>query len=228
MTQTIFPKVSRAFSKQRKEFTKARDAALSVARKGTVWRKYSAWLYCRRDGVFIDALYMESRHEEKTSVCVCAKPLELDSLFWRITGLVENERGPPSLRANGAFTCWVPPILEEVIDDDVLDPAESARKLVAVAEAGADMAVVKLGSKPFSELLEEDVAGCDATAAQRWGPTYVTSLIMDGRSSDAMLAIHDVQAGKVQPRTNFYPHVLGQDDRRDFFDLALEYIESAQ
>src|SRR5690349_13604718 len=143
MTGQRPPPIPRAFSKKRREFEKARHTALSAKRKGTRWRKLQAWLYCQQDGAFIDTFFIGHRHEEKTLVRVSIKPLNLDPLFWRIVGMPENEHGRSSLRANGVFACRALPVLEETISDEMLDPASSAARLLAFADAGAEMALQK-------------------------------------------------------------------------------------
>lgn len=153
------------------------------------------------------------------------KPMALDSIFWRITGMPENER-PLSLRANGAFACRGLPVLEQVLDDNASDVSGSATALFGTAEAGAEVALQTMNESTFSELLEKRAQATDVLVAEWFGPTYVTALILDNRLAEARHIIHEHKQGLMQARMNFTFVGAEAGDRRDFFDLALEYIST--
>ncbi len=215
--------ITHAFRKQRKEYEKARHAALVEARKGGIWRKKTAWLYCAIEGTFIDLFFIGHAHEQRTTIRITAKPLKLDSLFWEICGLPENEREPLSLRANGVFVCRGLRILEETIEDDA-DPAVSAAQLLSLADSGAEAAMHRMRSIEFSRLLEIYAEENDISVHARFGPTYLMALILDRRTDDALTLIQEQRMGATKSKVNFVVHAAGPDDRRDFYDLALAYI----
>lgn len=216
---------SRSFTKMRKEFQKARHDALSEKRKGTRWRKKSAWLFCEEEGVFIDTFFIGHGHREKTSVLVKAKPMAIDPLFWSMTGMPENEQSPLSLRANGAFVCTGVQIFEKIIDDEGRDPFESAAAILALAEEGADAALRSMKDQPFSRVLEADATARDVIVGESNAPTYVTALILDRRYSDARQFLSMIASGKLRPRSSF-GFARPDGTSADFFDLAAAYIDS--
>jgi len=168
----------------------------------------------------------EARGWEWSTVRSSVKPFELDTLFWRIVGLTDNEKAPLSLRANGAFSCRGLPILDERVDDADVQPTESAKQLLALANKTADAALLKFGSMPFSDLLEEYATSTGTLAGVSFGPTYITALILDRRILDARRAITDHKEGVVKSRSNFSTRAAGPQDHRDFYDLALEYVNA--
>ena len=126
------PRISREQARAAKARKKAFQSALKATARAQKWRYAGGWIFRQDDDWFVDALPWVGL-ESGVSVQLILKPMALDTLFWEIVGLKENERLPLSIRANGA---WVlrPPAIEETIGNGTPDVEELAKLVVLWAD----------------------------------------------------------------------------------------------
>ncbi len=107
-------------TQRRKDF----DAAFKKRAKGTGWRYREGSIFRKTDDWFL-ASTPHLTWKEGINHELMIKPMALDTLFWKIVDLPENEELPLSFRENGA---WVlrPPKITQFVKPKKNDPIELA------------------------------------------------------------------------------------------------------
>ena len=110
-------------SQRRKDF----EAALKKRAKGTGWRYREGTIF-RKTGDWFIASTPHLTWKEGIRHQLMIKPMALDTLFWEIVDLPENEKLPLSFRTNGAWVLRPPVISQFVIPEknDLTDLANLA------------------------------------------------------------------------------------------------------
>jgi hypothetical protein len=145
--------------------------------EGCLFREHAGWFVSVCPSVFIV--------EESTKATIKAKPMSIDPVFWEIVGLPENAKAPLSFRLNGAWTCS-PPQLEAVSIEESHDVAVVAARFVETANESL------AGVERWS--LENFLQLCRTAEGNGYLPCVVTSLVLLGRSSEALIACRSAKA----------------------------------
>jgi hypothetical protein len=147
-------RVSRDEARKQKERSREFEHHLRQQAKATGWKLANGHLFRVESEWFVDVL-PSPLWQRGLRLVLCAKPMAVDPLFWRIVGLQDNERLPLSFRANGA---WVvrPPSREANIALTETDPGALA---VATMAWATDQLVDINASSPQALLREIECLG---------------------------------------------------------------------
>ncbi len=103
----------------RERLRRALPPVMRAAARGSGWQAAKGVLFRELNGWFLDVAVAVHVDAPRVVATLRAKPMEIDPLFWDITGLRDNNQQPLSFRKWGAFTCWTPPYLEaELVNSD--------------------------------------------------------------------------------------------------------------
>src|SRR5271166_3762125 len=117
-----------------------RDSArsLRVLVRGTKWKVVRGTLFRDDNGWFVEVFPVVGRSVSGGPVFIaiqlCAKPMELDPLFWQLVELSENNQHPLSFRAIGAWTCRTHAIAEAPLPIVVRSPEHVAKQIIEWAD----------------------------------------------------------------------------------------------
>lgn len=176
MTPGFLP--SRAYAAQRRQRTKEILRSLRSLARGSGWRFSRETLLRERDGWFYAVRSVTHLNADVTTAELFYKPMEIDRLFWEITGLPENNSLPLSFRAHGAWICATPAHDELRIFDAEATTEAAASEIIrwtdaAYAELPSVVSVSSLIEKIEEMHLRMGVKG--------YFPTHICALILSGR-----------------------------------------------
>ncbi len=168
------------------------------------------------DGFFVAIRTHVFYNRNQTSVVLEVKPMRLDSLYWRIAGLEENEQKPLSFRAWAAYRCPGLPLAETTFSDDEPDAQALAETILEWADKTARRAVAELSNMSFADAVAKHP---DQAERGAYAITLVTALIDERKWQEAR---QTARAFADESRISVHRHRhLG----RDFHELALEWID---
>lgn len=191
--------------------------AVAAAAKTTRWKKSKSAVFCVLDDLYVDARISVHLNKNVTAVQLCAKPMRLDSLYWKVVELPDNEREPLSFRTWGAFTCPGLPVAEIAIDDEHLSAGDVAQQALNWVETESENASVRVNSRQFSEAISEHPNHQERGA---YAISYVVSLIDEG-SIDAAREMASTYESGDQESVMKHTH-----QGVDFHSLAMRWIDS--
>lgn len=206
-----------AFYSERGRFEKEVLKAVASRIKGTRWKKNKNAIFCQIDGYYFDVFITSHRGEMKTFARISVKPMSLDSLYWKITKLGENDKQPMSFRSWGAFTCSGIPLLDTSIEDDGVVADRVASELLLLSDNCVGTALSELPEQEFSKVISSHP---NQRARGAYAITHVVSLIEEGSLLKAKQTALGYLDGSLQS-------VAAHDHKgKDFHELAIEWIDS--
>jgi len=140
---------------ERRLFEKNVMNAIGALVKATEWNKSKSAIFCVLSDFYFDARISVHMNQKLSTIQLMAKPMSLDSLYWKIVELPDNASEPLSFRTWGAFTCSGLPVAEIAIDDEQLSAEDVARQAFELTVLESEKAIDRLKSKQFSEAIAE-------------------------------------------------------------------------
>jgi hypothetical protein len=193
MTQTTKPLIPSSemtlYQRQRcgQRFRDQTIKGLNALIKGTGWKRNSAWVFKVEGDWYLTAFVTGGTTPDGLSnllrVSLGIKPMAVDPINWRATGLHENLKKPLSFRSNAAFKVPALPIADRQWSEGLTDVAESSRIVFKAIIEMAEQARLTVETKPFSQLVSEHKFS-KKYEALRWA-----SLISEGHGARAIEAI---------------------------------------
>ena len=185
--------------------------AIRKASKATGWRSVQGCLYREINGWFVDASPSVNLLRKETRLLMCAKPMEIDPVFWKIVGLRENLSQPLSFRLIGRWTCRPPYFRKaDVAESDDLDNV--AASFVSLADELLP-AVDDFTIEDFLQLCHAGVSRPENFLA-----CTVTALIIMGNKENARELCKQAKEGRA---------VGGfMSGRKSFPQMAIEWLDS--
>ncbi len=207
------------FTSQRRAFEKGCLKALATRIKGSRWKKNQNAIFCKLDGYYFDVIVSVFLNDFKTSARMSAKPMSLDPLYWKITGLSDNNSEPLSFRTWGAFTCSGLPLVKTSMSDEHVSADLVANRVVEWASSQLEAALQILKAEKFSSLIAKNPNQVERGA---YAISYITTLIDEGNLDIArkMAAAYANRSAQSVSR-----HTHGG---RDFHEIAAEWIDSTK
>jgi hypothetical protein len=185
--------LTRAESKELTALRRDSARSLRVLVRGTKWKVARGTLFRDDNGWFVDVFPVVSRSVFGGPVFIaiqlCAKPMELDPLFWQLVELSGNNRLPLSFRAIGAWTCRTHPVAEAHLPIVVRSPEHVAKQTIEWADEQLEQ---NRGSRSLEEFIEHQ--------GRRSHPHFAalaTALLIAGRFDEAAsLALREQALGR--------------------------------
>ncbi|KIC36646.1 hypothetical protein RA27_21980 [Ruegeria sp. ANG-R] len=152
--------------------------------KGTGWKRKSAWVF-KVDGdwyltAFITGGTTPDGMENLINVELGIKPMAVDPIYWKATGLSDNIKKPPSFRSNAAFKMPALPMAKQTWDKNLTDVEQASTDIFNAITGMAGAAIKAIKSKTYSELVSEH------ENADRYQTLFWCSLIAEGKGSTAL------------------------------------------
>ncbi len=152
--------------------------------KGTGWKRKSAWVF-KVDGrwyftAFITGGTTPDGMENLINVELGVKPMAVDPIYWKATGLSDNIKKPPSFRSNAAFKMPALPMAKQTWDKNLTDVEQTSTDVFNAIMGMADAAIQSIKSKTYSELVSEH------ENADRYQTLFWCSLIAEGKGIIAL------------------------------------------
>jgi hypothetical protein len=206
-------KITQAEYSSRLKYSKALDKAVRTASKGSNWRCKDGLLFCEAAGWTFSVSHPVTIFYHATGAELRAKPMGVDSIFWRINDLAQNETEPLSFRWFGAWTCPVPEIDAQTIDE--------AGNVETVAGRIMEWSNVALAAcKSFitqTKLIEVMQQRPEYLEHGTYLPTIVCCLALMGEEAEAMELCRIAAARKWSGGF--------QVSKSSFTDLAIAWLE---
>ncbi|HUD93699.1 hypothetical protein [Sphingobium sp.] len=173
-------KITRAEESARIAYRKGLAKAVRSIAKGTDWRTIEGCLFKQHSGWFVSATPSVHIFDKITTVSISAKPMEIDPIFWDMSGLPENQYAPLSFRLNGAWVCR-PPAFNEIEISEHPDTDAVAKDILAVANS-------QLHAILTSWSLDDFVQHCKERGRSQTSylPSIVAALVVSARHAEAL------------------------------------------
>lgn len=180
MPEFMGKKITRAQESARIAYRKNLAKAVRSVVKGTGWRAIEGCLFKQQSGWFVSVIPSVHIFDEITTVSIFAKPMEIDPVFWDMSGLSANREAPLSFRLNGAWVCH-PPAFSEIEISEQRDTDAVAIDILALANS-------QLHSILTSWSLDGFVQHCREKGANESShlPSVVAALVILGRHAEAL------------------------------------------
>lgn len=201
--------------KARYAFDKACRSALKDLVRATSWKKSDYFVFREQEACFFKGSLNVHVNAPRSVARIEAKPMALDPILWEILRLEDNRRMPLSFRGSGAFVCPALPFREQEVELEGDEPREVAGRFLEACEAGAALALARLRSESFTELVRQHP---DQAQRGAYSIALVVSLIHDGNLAEAARVATDYASGRLNTTHDFLFH------DQSFHDLALSWL----
>jgi hypothetical protein len=205
-------KITQAEYSSRLRYRKALVKAVRIASKGSSWRCKDGVLFCEAAGWTFSVSPSVAIYSHATSAELRAKPMGVDPIFWQINDLVQNETEPLSFRWFGVWTCPVPEIDAQTIDE-AGDVEAVARRIIEWSNVACASCRSLITQAKLIEVMQRPEYLENGT----YLPTIVCCLVLMGEEAEALELCRTATARKW---TGGF-----QVSKNPFTDLAVAWLE---
>ena len=207
--------IGREETKERRALAKAVELAVKRCAKGSGWKISQGVLFRDFEGWFVAAPVAVWVGRRKSQIELRGKPMTLDPIFWEVVETESNVSMPLSFRYFGAWTCSVPAVAEQGLQEN----GANADAIAAEAIGWADSQVSQFKSwsiEHFLSMLQQH------PHAQAYLATVVTTLLL---TADYAAASEHCKAAQLRGDTCGFSIGSQSGPSRTFPDLALAWLD---
>ena len=175
------------------------------------FQKFGNWFWTLTVNTYLN--------DEKTTLSLDVKPIEIDSLLWEILGIPENQNEPLSFRAKGAFTCSSLPVASLTIDDANMSADSIGQKTNLWLSENFEKYCDSVSGASFSSQVKNHQNQIDRGS---YAITLVISLILESKLEQAMEYSEKYERGELESVFDL------RSDGKSFHYHAMQWLKNNQ